>query len=212
VAPDARVVLVGESTARPSWEHPCIERAKRGERAAFAELYRAYAPPLFARVLMPRLGDRAAAEDALSETFRTVFERIADFDDQGVSIWHWIARIGSNKANDMHRVRSRTGRALASFEELLAPLLPEVERPGERAEREATALVLRERVVAVLERLNPRYRQAIELRFFEERSREECAAAMDAKLGTFDVVMLRALRAFRKEWTESVGGSPEEAQ
>jgi RNA polymerase sigma-70 factor (ECF subfamily) len=52
----------------------------------------------------------------------------------------------------------------------------------------------------VLERLNDRYRRAIELRFLEELSRESCAAALDVKLGTFDVLLLRALRAFRKDW------------
>ena len=52
----------------------------------------------------------------------------------------------------------------------------------------------------MLARLNPRYRRALELRFFEERSRQECAAALEVKLGTFDVLLLRALRAFRKEW------------
>ena len=34
---------------------------------------------------------------------------------------------------------------------------------------------------------------------------EECAAAMDVKLGTFDVLLLRALRSFRKEWDALVG-------
>ncbi|MCB9624549.1 MAG: hypothetical protein H6723_14645 [Sandaracinus sp.] len=51
-----------------------------------------------------------------------------------------------------------------------------------------------------LDALNPRYRQAIELRFFDERERQDCADLLEVKLGTFDVLILRALRAFRKEW------------
>ena len=57
----------------------------------------------------------------------------------------------------------------------------------------------------MLEAINPRYRRAIELRFLEDKSREECAGAMEVKLGTFDVLLLRALRAFRKEWDALVG-------
>ncbi|GAB5540802.1 MAG: hypothetical protein SangKO_005620 [Sandaracinaceae bacterium] len=68
--------------------------------------------------------------------------------------------------------------------------------------------MLRETVSAVLERINPRYARAISLRFFEDRSREECAAGLDVKIGTFDVVLLRALRAFRKEWEAFVDAAP----
>ena len=53
-------------------------------------------------------------------------------------------------------------------------------------------------------------RRALELRFFEERARPECAEALGVKIGTFDVVLLRALRAFRREWTAAVGAAPEE--
>jgi RNA polymerase sigma-70 factor (ECF subfamily) len=51
-----------------------------------------------------------------------------------------------------------------------------------------------------MEGLTPRYRQALELRFFRDLAREECAQLMQVKLGTFDVLVLRALRAFRREW------------
>jgi len=61
-----------------------------------------------------------------------------------------------------------------------------------------------------MQHLNERYRFAIELRFVEELSREECAARLGVKLGTFDVLLLRALRAFRKEWTARVGDPPHE--
>jgi len=53
--------------------------------------------------------------------------------------------------------------------------------------------------------MNPRYKRAIELRFLEERTRQECADVLEVKLGTFDVVLLRALRAFRKEWEALMG-------
>jgi RNA polymerase sigma-70 factor (ECF subfamily) len=67
-------------------------------------------------------------------------------------------------------------------------------------------------VTSVLERLNARYRRAIELRFVEELPREECALALEVKIGTFDVLLLRALKAFRKEWTEVVGEKEVESE
>jgi RNA polymerase sigma-70 factor (ECF subfamily) len=191
------------------WEKRCIARARRGDREAFGELYEAFADPLYARVLMPRLGDRQAADDALAETFRTALERLDRFKERGVSIWYWLARIAANKATDMHRVKSRTGRVLANFEGLLSPLRSGPPDPGSETQRRDDRARIRAQVKAVLERINPRYRRAIELRFFEERERRECAEKMDVKLGTFDVVMLRALRAFRKEWLRTIGAAPE---
>ncbi|GMV40393.1 MAG: putative RNA polymerase sigma-D factor [Myxococcales bacterium] len=186
------------------WERALVARMRRGDTSAFAELYREYARPLYGRVLLPRLGDAAAAEDALSETFRTVFERIDRYEDQGKGIWSWIVRIAVNKAMDMHRASARSGRVLASWEGLVAPLREPEEHPVERAEVTQEASRVRDLVRAVLSRINPRYRRAIELRILDELPREECARELDVKTGTFDVVVLRALRAFRKEWEAEV--------
>lgn len=189
---------------RLRWERERLGRARAGDRAAFADLYRAYSGAIFARVLLPKLGDRAAAEDALSETFRTAFERLSSFEERGVSLFYWIARIAQNKALDMHRARGATGRALTSFERLVAPLAEAPPAADDLYVMRADRLRIEGAVKEVLGRLNPRYRRAIELRFGEELSREECAAALDVKIGTFDVLVLRALRAFRKEWSETV--------
>ena len=195
--------MADPSTRR--WERNAIRRTLRGERAAFGEIYRAHAGPIFTRVLLPRLGDRAAAEDALSETFRTALERLDGYEDTGVGLYPWLARIAMNKATDMHRARARTGRALASFERMLKPLLPNPGPPSTPTDEAAPLEAIRGAITRVLERLNPRYRRAIELRFLESRARAECAEALDVKLGTFDVLLLRALRAFRKEWIAEVG-------
>jgi len=182
-----------------------VERARQGDRRAFAELYEAFADPLFSRVLLPRLGNRQAAEDALSETFRVLLERMDQYEPQnGISIWSWLARVAVNKATDMHRVKARTSRALVSFESLLAPLLTESSDRVADGEIAADAVVLKETVARVLAKINPRYRRAIELRFLQDQDRETCARVLEVKIGTFDVLVLRALRAFRKEWENTV--------
>jgi RNA polymerase sigma-70 factor (ECF subfamily) len=84
----------------------------------------------------------------------------------------------------------------------VVPLAEAPPDPAELLELRIGHAELTGAVAGVLERLNPRYRRAIELRIVEELSREDCARALEVKLGTFDVLMLRALRAFKKEWTE----------
>lgn len=191
-------------------ERRTVARALEGDKAAFAELYRAHAPKVFARVLMPKLGNRQAAEDALAETFRTGFEKLDTFTDRGVSIYFWFSRIAANKALDMHRAKATTGRALASFEGLVAPLSEGTPDPGELYDIRADVVSIRKAVSETMGHLNERYRRAIELRFVDELSREDCAAALGVKLGTFDVLLLRALRAFRKEWGSRFGDGPHE--
>ncbi|MBN1944402.1 MAG: sigma-70 family RNA polymerase sigma factor [Bradymonadales bacterium] len=192
------------------WEKRCIKRACGGDVEALGELYRAFAPLLFARVLLPRLGDPDAAQDALAETFRTAIERLDSYQQKGISIWYWLARIAGNKATDMHRARSRTSRALCNFESLVAPLWSNPKGADLASQGEEDAERLKTATRKVLERINPRYRRAIELRFFEEQSRLSCAQALEVQVGNFDVILLRALRAFRQEWERMFKIRPEE--
>jgi RNA polymerase sigma factor (sigma-70 family) len=191
-------------------EGPLVKRAQRGDRRAFAAIYEAYADRLFRAVLLPRLGDRQAAEDALAETFRIALERLPSFDDRGVSVYFWLSRIAMNQATDQHRRAARTGRALIRFEHLLGPLRPSAPRPEAALLEAQRSAAVTEAIGEVMTRLHPRYRRALTLRFFDERSRQECAEALEVKLGTFDVVLLRALRAFRREWDRHVGPVEEE--
>jgi len=198
------------SNDRLAWELRCVERIQRGNRGAFDEIYAAFAPALYAQVLLPRLGSAFAAEDALAETFRAALEKLGDFRPQGGSLFGWLARIAVNKATDLHRERTRTGKALASFESLVAPLREGDLAAGLEADRRLDQHRLRATVGDVLGRLSARYRRAIELRMLEDLPRAECARQMETTIGNFDVLLLRALRAFRGEWIAQLGESWEE--
>ena len=189
-----------DSDAFRQWEREQLASAARGDRRAFDALYRAFAQPLFSQVLMPRLGDRSRAEDALSDTFRAMLENLEKFEGTETSVWFWLCRVAINKSNDIHRAHQRQGRAMNNFESLLGPVREALPTPRDELEQLEFVRNLRERIARVLDELHPRYRRAIELRVVEERSREECANELAVKLGTFDVVLLRAIRSFREKW------------
>jgi RNA polymerase sigma-70 factor (ECF subfamily) len=65
----------------------------------------------------------------------------------------------------------------------------------------------RERIDDTMGQLQDRYRTAIELRLIQELSREECAKRLGVTIGTFDVLLFRAVRAFRKHFGEA-GDAP----
>ena len=188
-------------------EQALLLQAQGGDRAAVEALYHSFAPRLYAQVLMPALGDAQAAEDALADTFRTFIERIHGLSAGEQTLFAWLARVARNRAVDMHRARSRGGRALMTFESMLSVLRDSSDHNPERAlEQRASHANLKGHVHAVLNELNPRYRQALQLRFLEDRSRVQCAELMEVKLATFDVLLLRALRSFHKAFIAQAGG------
>jgi RNA polymerase sigma-70 factor (ECF subfamily) len=195
----ALVTVARDEGSELAWERACMLRARSGDMAAFAELYRRFAPRLYSQVLLPKLGSAEAAEDALSESFRALLEHLALLASDERSVWPWLCRVATNKAHDMHRSKARTRRALCNFESLLGPLLPAPDAAA-ALELDDSRAELQTAVAGVLSRLTPRYRQALELRFLQDRPREQCARLLAVKLGTFDVLVLRALRAFRKQW------------
>jgi RNA polymerase sigma-70 factor (ECF subfamily) len=174
-----------------------------GDREAFGELYRVFAPKIYREILMPKLGSADAAGDALAETFASLLVHYKELDVREQSLMAWLARVASNKATDAFRRHSRAQRSLASAESMLKPLVEATGADSVLEDQQTRALAVRE-VAGVLEVLHPRYKRALELRFFEEHSRERCAELLEVKLGTFDVLLLRALRAFRREWEEAI--------
>jgi RNA polymerase sigma factor (sigma-70 family) len=179
-----------------------VARALGGDPQAFGEIYDAYAEPIYRRVLYPLLGNAAAAEDALAESFRVAFQGLAAYTPGEVSIYYYLAAIARNKALDMHRARKITGRALANFQALLEPLANSPASPEQLLEQETSRQRLGSAVHTTLAQINARYREAIALRFIEDQPRDVCAARLGVKVATFDVLLLRALRAFRKRWDE----------
>jgi RNA polymerase sigma factor (sigma-70 family) len=189
----ARVLLPDELEA----ERELCEKARNGDRDALGRVLATHGPRLYRSVLLPRLGNVAAAEEALSLTYVRVVERIDRFTWQGVGFYPWFRVLGLRVALD--QVRSRKRERL--FE--AADLEREVDE-AEREARDAAALeahdlaVSRERVVSLLGRIHPRYAQAIRLRVLDERPRAEAAAELGVAVGTFDVVLHRAMAALRK--------------
>ena len=82
-----------------------LARARRGEAAAFEQLYRSFERPVFTLAL--RLtGRREEAQDVLQDTMMKLFDRVAEF--RGDSpFWGWLRQIAVNEALMRLRKRSR---------------------------------------------------------------------------------------------------------
>jgi RNA polymerase sigma factor (sigma-70 family) len=196
--------LASEAAPAPQLEEEqrLVEEAQRGNLDAMRPILDRYAQPLYATVILPRIGDAAGAEDVLRETLMTAVEKIDRFTWQGKGVYPWLRQIAINKVYDVHR-HTKRARQLA---DALAR-----ENPGEAADDDNPDHVLiaaqdrerqRRRIDDTMALLPERYRDAIRLRLIDELPREECAARLGVAIGTFDVLLFRAVRAFRKRFGE----------
>jgi RNA polymerase sigma-70 factor (ECF subfamily) len=195
-------VVASLSLAR---EKQLLDRARKGDRDALRELLATYADVLYSRVILPRVGDVAVAEDILKATMVTAIEKLERFRWEGRSIYFWMRQISANKVIDHHRRNQRGARlekALKREGELLAVSPTAIPSPEKAVLEKEEQSLNRERISNALAKINARYRHVIELRLIKELPREQCAKQLDVSLGTFDVIFYRAVRAFRREFGE----------
>lgn len=175
-----------------------VERVQQGDQEAVAQLYRRTRGWLLQLVIVPRVG-RHLADDVLAETFATALDKVGDFRWRGVGVLHWLAAIARRKCQEAGRRRLRSAARESPLDPLLEPPDPVPTREAELV-RLAARDDLRQRVAATLDRLRPRYAEALRLRLLEGLARGDCAARLGVSPTTFDVVLHRAARAFARVW------------
>lgn len=173
-------------------EQRLVERA-RVDADAFAELYRAHAHRVHA-LAWRRLGSREAAEDVTSATFERAWRALPGFRWRDGGFPAWLLRIAANQVTDHARRegRSRTPRAQRALALLLPSTLPSPEDAAELGDADPG-------LRAALDRLRPRYAEALTLRYLAGLTAEEAAAALGCSPETFAVVLHRSLTALRRE-------------
>jgi RNA polymerase sigma-70 factor, ECF subfamily len=101
-------------TEHPSWrqaanpvrseEMALVERCRRGDLAAFEELYRAHAGKLFS-IACRMLGNPADAEDLLQEIFLSAHRKLDGFRGES-ALGTWLYRLATNHCLDYLRSRA----------------------------------------------------------------------------------------------------------
>lgn len=149
-----------------------IERVGQGDRQAFEDLYRRYARSVFGLALR-RLGDHARAEDAVQETFTSVWRSAKSYRrDRGPGA-PWLYAVARNAIVDRFRSRGR--------EEFEVPERASGDPgPDERAESSWVAW----RVHRAFAELPDTERQVIELAYWGDLSQSEVSDFLGIPLGT----------------------------
>jgi RNA polymerase sigma-70 factor, ECF subfamily len=149
-----------------------IQRAAGGDRSAFEDLYRRYARPVFGFALR-RLGDRGRAEDAVQETFASVWRSAGSYKPERGPGAPWLYAVARNAIVDRARARSETPAEI--------PDTPTDEAgPAERTEQSWVAW----RVHRALEELPEREHEVIALAYWSGLSQSEVAEYLGIPIGT----------------------------
>ena len=149
-----------------------IGRIGQGDRDAFERLYRRYARAVFGLALR-RLGDRDRAEEAVQETFASVWRSARSYRPERGPGGPWLYAIARNAIVD--RFRSRTEPVVE-----VPDTAADEAGPAERAEAGWVAW----RVHRALEELHDHERTVIELAYWSGLSQSEVAQFLDIPLGT----------------------------
>lgn len=195
----------------PLDEQQLVDRARAGDRAAFRELYERHASDVFRFAILPMVRNRALAEELLADTFVRALENIGKFQWRGRGVLPWLIRIGKNRCLDHLRRAGRVAAWPEGYEHDLPDATEELDAEWVVSSRD-TARVLGERIAACMDELNPRYRTVLRLRLVEKRSREDAAKALDVTIGTLDVLLFRACKAFRKLYTQRYGTAEQDLE
>jgi len=149
-----------------------ILRTGDGDRGAFEVLYRRYSRPVFGLALR-RLGDRGRAEDAVQETFASIWRAARTYKPERGPGGPWLYAVARNAIIDRSRARSEMPVEAPEEESLAAG-------PPEEAESNWVAW----RVHRALEELSPNERSVIELAYWSGLSQSEVAESLGIPLGT----------------------------
>jgi RNA polymerase sigma factor (sigma-70 family) len=170
-----------------------LERAREGQEAAFAELYRRFHSMVYG-YCMARLLDIQAAEDVTQDAFLRV-ARAAEAPEQVRSARAWMLTVARSAVIDYTRRQKRLPNAVPVEE---VPDTGQSESAADGALQREDARV----VFLALSRLRPRYRSALILREMHALSSAEIGETLGMKSGAVDTLLCRARDAFGRQYAE----------
>ena len=169
----------------------------RGNGAALEALYDRYASTVLG-ISLKVIGDRAAAEDVLQETFWHVWRSAATYQSQRGSFTGWLFRIARNLAIDAYRRRNVRPQAIIDADSADA-LLDQTPDPDMDVVDQTQSVLKNRQVRKALASLPRVQRQVIELAYFYGMTRQEIAEATGEALGTIHTRARLGLQKLREE-------------
>jgi RNA polymerase sigma factor (sigma-70 family) len=168
-----------------------VNRAVSGDQRAYAELLSRYRDAIYF-MLLKMVNNQDDADDLTMEAFGKAFKSIHQY-TPNFAFSTWLFKIATNNCIDF--IRKRRGGQTISIdqnnldkEEMPIRIQADELDPEENMINQQKVRLMRE----VVQKLKPRYRKLVEMRYFEELSYEEIAESLELPIGTVKAQLFRA--------------------
>ncbi|MBV6405282.1 MAG: sigma-70 family RNA polymerase sigma factor [Flavobacteriales bacterium] len=164
----------------------------KGDQKAYAELMGRYRDSIYF-MLLKMINNKDDAEDLTIEAFGKAFNRLKQY-TPNYAFSTWLFKIASNNCIDWIRKQKKKTLSIDNpigtddGDEMTIEIRSHGPDPVDVVIRDQKSAVMRE----VVDKLKPRYRTLIELRYYKEYSYEEIAEELDLPLGTVKAQLFRA--------------------
>jgi RNA polymerase sigma-70 factor, ECF subfamily len=170
-------------------EYVIVSRASKGESQAFGLLYDHYQPQIY-RFVVLKVGRREEAEDITHQVFLAAWKSIPGYEHMGNPFSSWLYQIARNQIIDHYRSKKTdvdleepAAQAIASHDDL---------------ESDAHMRMEFQKIQVALKELSSDYQDVIIMRFIEEQSIKEVAAALGKSEGAVKLMQHRAIKELKK--------------
>ncbi len=186
--------LISKLSPKAQYDYELVKRCvDQGDQGAYAELMDRYRESIY-YMLLKMVSNTDDAEDLTIEAFGKAFNRLSQY-HPSYAFSTWMFKIASNNCIDFIRKQRKkkttsldTGMSNEDGESISFDVEADVRDPEEEMVRDQKIQLMRE----VVEKLKPRYKQLVMLRYFKEYSYEEIAQELDLPLGTVKAQLFRA--------------------
>lgn len=162
---------------------------------SFVYLVERYEKKLFPYIIRISGFSREDAEDVLQEVFVKIYVNLNSFREE-MKFSSWAYRIAHNEViNNYRKKKSRPQCVMDLDDEFLNNLASDFRTDGK-----VDARYLRENVQKVLSGMEPKYREALVLRFWEDKDYNEISDILKKPMGTVATLISRAKKNFLEEF------------
>lgn len=181
-----------------------VQNAIAGDQKAFADLLGRYRDAIYF-MLLKMVNNPIDAEDLTIEAFGKAFKNINQY-SPSFAFSTWLFKIATNNCIDFIRKKRASTISLDQSnddpESASVTLASDTPDPEEHLINSQKIRMLRE----VVNKLKPRYRTLVELRYFKEFSYEEISRELDLPIGTVKAQLFRARELLYNILTKTSAG------
>jgi RNA polymerase sigma factor (sigma-70 family) len=169
-----------------------VQRALKNDQKAYAELMVRYKDAIFF-MLLKMVNNKEDANDLTVEAFGKAFENLEKYRPE-FAFSTWLFKIATNNCIDFIRKRKLKTFSIdetydtGDGDEVRFDLAAQTLDPEEFMIKKQKSDLMRN----IVDKLSPRYKQLVVLRYFEEKSYEEISEELDLPLGTVKAQLFRA--------------------